>query len=395
MDAFARCSSRAAAVALGLALAASCVDDLPPIEGTTSFRVDLVSPVDPGSEDDRLDDDARDLVVTITALDADGDDDTGFSGTVDFYAHYLGSLTPRIDSGSVLATINVDGGAADNVAVSLPPVFGPTFLWAENTRGDSPTFAAGTSPLLWFRDPQLADISTPVDEAAPDAYSRSPLEQKQVVVRGSRYGDAGRMIATGSYAQGYTVSDVQCADTDGTPPCVSGAYDHVFVFTFSRPEDQNGDTIRVGQLITEVGGGVSEFNGLTEIGFPSTVASDRVPDEAQLPEPVVIDPTWLTSRIELERAEAALVAVENGVLCPLDDDFDTYGQWKLDVGQGCDDPFNIITKGQVSEFDPAGYVGQTIPRVVGTLRPVNILNTNGPFDVWIIYPRDVDDLTLP
>ena len=52
---------------------------------------------------------------------------------------------------------------------------------------------------------------------------------------------------------------------------------------------------------------------------------------------------------------------------------------------------NVITTGQVNDFSPAEYVGQTLPRVVGTLRPVNI----GSFDVWIIYPRTAEDLTLP
>jgi hypothetical protein len=35
-------------------------------------------------------------------------------------------------------------------------------------------------------------------------------------------------------------------------------------------------------------------------------------------------------------------------------------------------------------------VGKTLPRVVGTLRPVNI----GTFNVWIVYPRSAADLTL-
>ena len=40
-------------------------------------------------------------------------------------------------------------------------------------------------------------------------------------------------------------------------------------------------------------------------------------------------------------------------------------------------------------FDPAAAVGQTLPRVVGILRPVNI----GSFNVWIIYPRAMSDLS--
>jgi len=32
-----------------------------------------------------------------------------------------------------------------------------------------------------------------------------------------------------------------------------------------------------------------------------------------------------------------------------------------------------------------------MPRVVGTLRPVNV----GSFNVWILYPRSMDDIELP
>ena len=94
----------------------------------------------------------------------------------------------------------------------------------------------------------------------------------------------------------------------------------------------------------------------------------------------------------------ALVAVEDAVVCPLDEDFDTFGQWKLDVGGGCPpearqgDYVNVITKGQVNDFVPADHVGETLPRVVGTLRPVNAA---GDFNVWILYPRSIDDIGLP
>jgi hypothetical protein len=94
----------------------------------------------------------------------------------------------------------------------------------------------------------------------------------------------------------------------------------------------------------------------------------------------------------MERVESGLVAVDGATLCPLDDDFARYSQWKLDIGLGCArNSINVITQGQVQEFEPAPYVGAEIPRVVGTLRPVNI----GSFHVWIIYPRSIDDLELP
>jgi hypothetical protein len=386
MAGFVRSSSSLVVVALALA---GCVEELPPIEGTTSIAVELEAPADPGAFDDRLPDDARSVTMSLRAIDAQNQLDADFSGTLDVYAHYLGGLTPELGE-PPLATVQMTGGVA-NLDLELPAVFGPTYLWVEHTSGDAPTYATGTSALMWYRDPFLVDVQRPPDEGALDAFERSPLEKKQVNITASRYGDAGRMVVTGIYAQGYTLSDVQCADAAGTPPCVADDYDHMFVFSFSRPEDEDGNAMLTGQVVERLAGAVSEFNGLTEVNFPQSFLAGTEVREELVPEPVVIEPSWLDTRIELERVEAALVAMEDATLCPLDEDFETYAQWKLDIGRGCGRPINIISKGQVADFDPTEYVGEVIPRVVGTLRPVNI----GSFHVWIVYPRTMADLTLP
>jgi hypothetical protein len=376
--------------------AAACVEHRPGVEGTQSLYVELVrpGPDERGAPDDRLGDDARAVSVRVWALDHDNEVDTSFDADVDVYAHFLGSPTPEL-GGRPLDRITVAAGASAVVDLPLPPVFGPTRLWIEDARRPDATYVVGTSPALWYRDPYVADVSTPEDEAALDALQASPLETKQVAVTSSRYGERGRLVVTGVYAQGYTVSDTECADATGAPPCVTGSYDHILVFTFSRPRDERGRTIHAGHVIDGFAGAVQEFNGLTEISFPQTFIAtpgDTLPPPvvARIPEPAVIQPGWLTTIIEMERRESALVAVVDGVLCPLDEDYDDYKQWKLDIGRGCGDPINVITAG-VAELDPADYVGQTIPRVVGTLRPVNI----DRFHVWIIYPRGDGDLTLP
>jgi hypothetical protein len=68
---------------------------------------------------------------------------------------------------------------------------------------------------------------------ALDALTVTPLQDKQVTVRASRHGARGRLVITSAFAQGYTVSDVRCADEAGRPPCTAEAYDHAMVFTFS------------------------------------------------------------------------------------------------------------------------------------------------------------------
>jgi hypothetical protein len=376
---------------LSALLLAGCVDHQPGIEGTQSLRVELIAPADPGTPEDRLDDAARTLTVRVEALDQDNQVDTTFDGDVEVYVQFLGTVTPELGS-LPLATISLNAGVSSDVDVDLPPVFGPSILWVEDGEGADATYATGTSETLWYRDPYTADISTPEDETALDALSASPLQNKQVTVSGSRYGADGRLIVTGVYAQGYTVSDCQCGP-GGAPPCTTGNYDHVLVFSFSKPKDERFRDLQLGESIDGYGGGISEFNGLTEIGFPQTfvAADDPEVDVARLPPPFVLDAAFLTDTIEMERRESALVEVDNGVLCELDDDYATYKQWKLDIGQGCGAPINVITAGVIVDFDPADYVGMTIPKVVGTLRPVNI----GSFNVWIMYPRFDTDLELP
>jgi hypothetical protein len=373
---------------LALLMVGGCVDHEPGVTGVQSFHVELIGPADPGSPDMPLDDNARTVTIKVSALDETNEIDTTFEGDLDVYVQFLGTLTPELGA-SPLAHVTLTAGVSNATMIDLPPVFGPTILWIEDGTRDGATYATGTSPTLWYRDPFMQDISKPLDETALDALSSSPLENKQVGVNASRYGANGKLIVTGVFAQGYTLSDSDCSTT----PCTTGDYDHVTIFSFSKPKDQDGDVIEEGEAIDGFAGAVEEFNGLTEIGFPQSFVSDKTADPARIPQPAVIQAAWLTDPIQLEKVESALVEIDNGYLCPLDDDFTTYKQWKLSLSgddTGCGSPINIITSGVV-EFDPSTQVGNIIPTVIGTLRPVNI----GSFNVWIVYPRSSDDLTLP
>lgn len=371
---------------LGASLLGACTDVLPPLEGTSSLKVTVTDPVELGSPEQRLAP-LTSVSISLEAYGHDGALDTGFSGTIDLYSQFLGTLTPK--RGTVpLAQIEMTAGVAGPITIELPPVFGPTFIWAEHAQGDDATWATGTSPVLWFEDPFTRDLQRPNDEEALNALETSPLANKQVRVSGSRYGASGRLVVTGVYTQGYTVSDVQCQDDDGTPPCVAGDYDHMYVFTFSRPRDEDGESIERGQFIDGFGGSVQDFNGLTELSFPQTFASDRSANEARVPPPATVAPAWFTDTILFERQEAGLIEVVDATVCPLDDNWLGYKQWKLDVGLGCGSSVvNVISTGIV-EIDPTLLAGTTVARVVGTLRPVNI----GTFNVWIIFPRDAGDV---
>ena len=125
---------------------------------------------------------------------------------------------------------------------------------------------------------------------------------------------------------------------------------------------------------------------------------------ARLPVPVKFDrATWFgplsdpDGIINFERNEAAPIEVDNAKVCDLGVVFDTFKQWQLDPsGRGGDctgnnNVVNVITSGVIGDLDPHTLVGKTIPRVVGVLRPVELPG----FNVWIIFPRSADDLTLP
>jgi hypothetical protein len=328
-------------------------------------------------------------MIRVTAKDAQNQIDTGVTRTLRVYVQFLGSLTPAHDAVVPLATIDMAAGVSPVKTVTLPPVFGPTTIWVEDN-GAGGSFAAGASPPLWFREPTTSDVSTPRDLAGLDALSASPLENKQVTVKTSRYGARGRMVVTGTYAQGYSVSDVECADAAGAPPCVAGDFDHVLVFSFSRPKDEQGRNIEAGQFIDGYAGAVQEFNGLTEMGFPQSFVTDTSIDLTRLPTPPVVQAAWFQAPIEFEKRESSPIAVEGGTVCPLDMDFTTYKQWKLDLGRGCasGSAVSVITNG-VIDFDAAAHEGQVLTRVVGVLRPVNTSR-----NVFIIYPRNSADLVL-
>src|SRR6185503_20997131 len=149
--------------------------------------------------------------------------------------------------------------------------FGPTVVWIDDGSGLGPDYVhgkiTGTSPTLFYREPFIFDLQKPRDEMALDALSATPLQDKQIAVNRSQYGSRGRLVVNSVFSQGYTVSDVQCADDAGTPPCTAGPYDHAMVFSFSAPRDQFFDQVELGEVIAGFAGGQFEFNGLTEIGF--------------------------------------------------------------------------------------------------------------------------------
>jgi hypothetical protein len=380
-------SRRSSSLVLLAFFAAGCVEHEPLPEETTSLRVSVTAPADVGSAEDRLDDALRQVEISVTALDASGRTDTGFSGTVDVYVQTLNALSEEP------ARLALASGVGSGT-IQLPRiVFGPTYLWLEDFTGEPrrlPTYATGTSPTLWFREPFLADISTPDLTGTPSSWlRRSPLEGKQVRISGSRHGAAGRLVVTGVYADGFSLSDVDCTSR----PCRAAPFAHVYVFSFSRPIDVRRRPVQIGHTLADVEGGIVEFNGFTELNFPVQELASEDVDESLLPQPVRVDPAWLVrgneqGQLRMEEQEGGLVTVENVTVCPLDGDFERFQQWKVDVGNGCGSPVNVISASTVATFDPREVVGRRVTRIAGALRGVNLASNN----IWILLPRNAADL---
>lgn len=429
----------ALAVVAVVAAAAACTTTNAPVTGTQSLAVELVLPTDPGTVDTRLPSTVRSLTVSVTALGPDGQIDTSFDRDVQVYAQYLGTLTPYL-GGTPLARWHLTAGTITNQTVMLPQVYGPTALWVDDGADSKPIYATGVSPVLWFRDPFIADIRTPADENRfPDAFQKTQLDGKNVRIAHSRWGAVGRLVVTSVFAQGYTVADVQCQDAAGTPPCTSQPYDNIDVFSFHAPTDQHlvqggaQGTRRFvfeGEQIDAIAGGVTEFDGLCEIGFPQTFvnapqcngpADCTAPlvcshhacvdqagaDKTREPPPIKFDTCpsgqacdathldccWFKKPINFKYAESAMIEIDNAVVCNLGPDYLSFNQWKIDpsgVGGDCTTGSNYISviSAGVVPTDPATLVGKTLRSVVGNLRSINIDN----FHVWIIYPRGPADL---
>ena len=379
----------------------ACTDHRAAITGTSSLQITLVSPADPGSQANRLADAARAVSFTITAYDEQGDIDSTYNKTLQVYVYYLGTLSPYL-GGSPLATVQMADGHG-SLSTTLPPVFGPTTVWFDDGTDVDATYATGVSPTLWYRDPYISDIQTPLSETAINALTDSPLENKNVTVEITRYAPQGHLVITSLYAQGYTLADVMCADTDPskscTPPCTSQNYDYIDVYSYSAPQDQDKRFLNEGQLVVGFAGGVGNFDGLIEVGFPQTFVNGLADVHTECePPPVVADFSggpndWFANPINFKRNQSGLIEIDNAKVCDLDDDYDTFNEWKLDpsgVGGLCTSKnlIDIVTAGTV-DIDPSTLVGKTLPKVVGSLRPISETG----FNIWLVYPRSLADIT--
>jgi len=110
------------------------------------------------------------------------------------------------------------------------------------------SYAMGMSEILPYEAPSLTTVQK------TDNVKCSALDGSRPIVK------SGVMYVTKIDNNGFYVTDVM-----GTE------FNHMFVFSFNRPEN-----LYVGDRLCWLSGGVSEYNGFTEMNFPTWSAANRV-----------------------------------------------------------------------------------------------------------------------
>lgn len=302
--------------------------------------------------------------LSIQAIDKQGQPDTSYAGVAALYVTPGIILTGTGSNGqfSVASTTNLDfptltfsAGQAE-VDVWVKQVFGETYFWVEDRSGTdagagTTLLATGVSNPLRYAFPLLQDTQITNDNTT------SPLNGAQVTLDESQprclapTGDGGAcdpnklytmdMIVTGVGSDHFTVLDRNAFDPDSGVPYpgldpgtgktdLPGSWASMFVYTYSEP------TLFVGDRISSLSGTLQEFDGDTQLNFPSyTLNPDSrysLPRPQDLPPPVPIDPGWCpprdsndqpsdgilcetaTSDVHLESLESALISLRDATI---------------------------------------------------------------------------------
>ncbi|MFH1529493.1 MAG: hypothetical protein ABIK09_02030 [Pseudomonadota bacterium] len=127
----------------------------------------------------------------------------------------------------------------------------PDCLGATDGQEAPPSWATGLSPTFWFETPAIRHLQYTGDVAS------SPLQGSDVTIA------RGRMVVTNVSTSGFFVTDLdqhQQVLDNGTP----GYFNSLFVYTFNKPVG-----IRYGDTLCSISGGVVEYQGNTQLKFPS------------------------------------------------------------------------------------------------------------------------------
>lgn len=295
-----------------------------------------------------------------------------------------------------------------------------------------PTYASGVAGPMHMVKPTLADVSR------SDSLISSPFQDEFIEVR------KGEMIVTAIRIDGFYITDLCPLDvanggpTDDNPRCSPEAraqvpeFNHLFIFSFSRPDD-----LYAGDRILSVAGPMTEFVGLTEMGFPlwqvdqshrsiTSPTGQKLPPKTLIPPAVDLherldahypallaqgercydpnnddeDISLLDCPFAMERLEGARISIKVKSTIGIEPDtpqaetLAQYGQWPVIAETKIDDEMElfIVTRENLPFFDPLPLGDRVIEQTItGNLRQVAFDDRQDP--IWIIEPRDSSDCT--
>ncbi|MCB9609842.1 MAG: hypothetical protein H6716_24855 [Polyangiaceae bacterium] len=297
--------------------------------------------------------------MRVTALDVNGDP-TSFDG----------DLTVRVRPGRLEMSpwVTVEGGVWEGEVLTRNS-FGPARVWfsdegdKDQDSGRLPSFATGVAEALYFELPTLSEMNDIDDHETNQLageFAELRCEDRDV-----------RVLAVGT--AGFWITDL--ADEPGS-------HNYLFVYTFSRPEDE----VEVGRRLSLLTGATQEYLATTQLSFPHYEVAE---DEAvEMPAPAELDGDACRNNDLLEGYESGLVTltdvrVPDTFVSGSEDyeDYLAYGQWPIAAsGASCD--YYVNTSVSIPDYTP--QAGAEFASVTGTLTEV--------WGRWILNPRGAEDL---
>lgn len=296
----------------------------------------------------------------------------------DPYLDFDGDLTLNVRPGDLEGDPRISlQGATWSGTVSIKNGFGATRVWVsdlgdkDQDSGRAPSHATGVSPAVHYKLPTLAQMNNAGDHETNNLdkeFARIRSEDRDI-----------RVTTVG--AAGFWVTDMA---EDQDPETGVRPYAHLFVYTFSKPDDE----VVEGAKVTFLQGNNQEYLATSQLSFPSYEIDETA--GTLIPDPVTIDFDALCDDNEaLEAYESAIVRLED-VKIPSTftagtedyEDYLEYGQYPLSNGGDC--TFYAESSVTVPTFYPTEHVGEDVAYIQGTLSEI--------WGKWILNVRDAEDL---
>jgi hypothetical protein len=326
-----------------------------------SFRVEVREDVGKPSAPLPYSETPMTFTIDVAAVDFQGEPADWFEGEVFLDVAPRGRLAKGQPS-----TVTLTKGKASGVTVAVERVHGDSNLWVEDRGSDEQpgSYATGLSPTVHVAHPTLRQIQE------TDAVGTSALRDDFVHVEAR----GRRLVVTGIAVDGFYLTDLD-------EP--TQAFNAIFAHTHSRPR-----AVQQGDLIVDIIGTVVEFYGFTELGFPTYKVGGHL-DEVPA---FHLTTQELADDLRMEELESRLVEVRDVTVCPLGDDYHTFGQWVvlLDPQGSCasgSSGITIVSALSATNFTPEPLQGKVLKRIVGDLRYHAAATPS-----WIMYTRSDDDV---